>query len=813
MSDSVLEHKALTRRNFLKATTGAAGVVAMSGLAACQPSTNGPAEDNTSSEVAEEIYRSTCMGNCSGWGCILDVVVREGKVCDIRKPDLLTPDGQPNPYQDICLKGYTNIERLYAPDRILYPMRQTGERGSDNWERITWDEAIKEITTKWKAIQSEYGKEGVIFMSGTGNSGAAAGYADRLRVLMGASLISQAYDNAGSMALGAHCGWGVTYGQNELRDLPNAEVVFVWGTNPTEAQPIDFHFLTSAMENGAKVVTIDPVFTTTAAKSDKFVPIRPGTDALLAIGMCQIAIKDGKEDALNLKKATVAPLLVKDSDGKYLRLSDLGKAKAGAEDDSILVWQNGEAVPMTMGSDPEIRGHFEVEGIKVQPAYQILLDRIYEWDMDTISEYTDISTETIQELTDIYTSGRAMIYCGFGPDHFANCVTAYYGMLALMDVTGQENKKGAGLCATDYSTAHAIGIMPGTKAGLDGFSAGRTVYAPHFAELMDTGKTGTMEFTPRALFSYKGNPIGNQPNRQSWLNSFMKMDFIVVADMFMCETASYADIVLPVSFLFEQTDLMSSFSPYIRYNERVVPEMGESKCDFDIVTMLGKAMGFEQYFTQTVDEFLEAASTNDTAASMGVTWEKLNEEHRVWAYPVEPVVVGETHQPITPTGRLEFYWEDATPQESYITEFDFNKERCLYWEPPAEAWYKNEKATKYPLCFISERDKFKTHTMFGSVSSLRELHPEPFVRISSDDAAARGIVEGDIVKIHNDRGYVVCRAAIDAGVRPSVLIMDHGWQKWDFIEGHYADLSGTYTGARWAGISFYDNLCDIEKVQ
>ena len=150
------------------------------------------------------------------------------------------------------------------------------------------------------------------------------------------------------------------------------------GSNPSESFIVDYHFISEACEAGAKLVVIDPIFTTTAAKANLYVSIRPGTDGLLAAGIAQIAIRDGKIDVEHMRTKTVAPFLVKE-DGFYLRLSDLGRAEAGSDQDRIMVYDGVQLAPFDEVEEPVLEGSFELEGFKVRPAYQILVDRFSAW--------------------------------------------------------------------------------------------------------------------------------------------------------------------------------------------------------------------------------------------------------------------------------------------------------------------------------------------------------------------------------------------------------------------------------------------------
>ncbi|MBQ9953955.1 MAG: molybdopterin-dependent oxidoreductase [Eggerthellaceae bacterium] len=811
----------ITRRSFLKTTAvTAAGVAALGGLAGCSSGEETPVEETPTPVEETKIFQS-CMGNCSGFGCPCYVTVREGKVANIERAKLKCPDGTDSPYQETCLKGYTNIERMYSHTRVLYPMKRAGERGAGQWEQISWDQAVQEITDKWKQLQADYGPGAVAFMPGSGSILATTSYVNRLKTLMGALSIGLGYDVTGMSCQWNHAGFHpLIMGQNEWRDMVNASNLFIWGTNPTESHIVDYHLVSQAKENGAKIVCIDPIYTTSAAKADPYVPIRPATDGLLAAGMAQIAIRDGFMDKAHIQTLTVGPFLVKDSDGLYLRLSDLGQAEAGSAEDRIMVMDGGQVVAFDTATDPEIEGSFEVEGIAVKPACQILLDRINVWDLETIAEITDIPLATIEELAAIYTSGPSIIYTGFGPDHYSNGQTSYDGMLALADITGQEAKHGAGICCTDYSAPIAQGLVSTSTTDLaDIAPAGQSISPAHLHELIEKGELVGIK-APKSVYIYIGNPITNYPDRQKMLKSLGSMEMVVVADMFMSETCLYADYVLPAAFLFERSDLHESFSTFVKHIQKAVEPAGEALSDFEIVKKLGIAMGFEEYFTQNVDEFLASCVTNDTAAAAGITWERLQEENAIWSYPEEPVVLGLNTPIYTTSGRFEFYHEGIKPMHDVGQEWDMKKESCWFWEPPIEAWPETvggfeavPEAEKYPLLFISERCKFKTHTMFNNSPMILELDPEPYVKVNPKDAEAYGVGEGDIVRVWNDRGYVVIKVALNAGVRPGMLVIDHGWERDGYIEGHYSDLATSESWPRFEQSNWFDCLVEMEKVQ
>ena len=742
--------------------------------------------------------------------CPLDVSVKDGKAFNISKFQMKDQD-----LQGVCQRGYTNIQRMYSPTRVKYPLRRVGERGAGEWEQISWDEAIDEICSKWKSYQNDFGKGSILFSKGTGaTSNITTGYVDRLIKYMGASSMPLAYDQAGFFCGTACLGLAMpyTYWGTESRDLVNAKNVIVWGANPSEAATISFHHISKARENGAQIIVIDPVFTITASKADRYIPIRAGSDGLLAIGMMKMIIRDGKQDDEFLKQQCIAPFLVKESDWKYLRQSDLGQAEAGSADDAILVMgEDGSAGTPDEISDPILEGTFEVGGETVTTAYSLLLKRLDEWSYDQIAEMTDIPLETIEWLAEQYVSGPSMVFSALGIDHWVNGHTGYMNMYALMQVAGQLGKPGTGATVGDSSVPQALGPVPTAITAPVDAEPGPSILVSEVYDLVFNRKPDTEKPELKSMYFWLHNPIGNLPDRKSWLDVFDAMELVVVADTWMSESAHYADIVLPVCFVWEQQSIASAGNPYLRLLEQVAEPQFESKGDFEIANLLGCGMGMEGKFSMTREEFLEAVLDNDLARSMDVTWERLKKEKRIYSYPAEVPICGKDGYN-TATGRAQFFRESPVPAFDNGTKWDVERESLPYWSAPHEAWYQNELHDTYPIIFMSERSKFKAHTQFNDVPMLLEIDPEPYLKISEDDAEERGIATGDVIKAYNDRGYVVVKAVVNPGMRKGIALIDHGWEESGFIEGHYSDLSSIVSGNVVSNTCFFDCLCEIEKV-
>ena len=353
-----------------------------------------------------------------------------------------------------------------------------------------------------------------------------------------------------------------------------------------------------------------------------------------------------------------------------------------------------------------------------------------------------------------------------------------------------------------------------------GCPEGLTINAPLVPEAIKSGHYGDKAINIKSLYVYDQNLLGNQTNRQAWLEALKQIDLFVVTDVVMGDTARYADIVLPAAHYFETETYDMSYSGVAVYNAPAVPPLGESKGDFEIVTLLGQGMGLGDQFTMTRDEFFQRALDNDKARAVGLSWEKLKAERCIYVLKPETPIYrhGAGYTFPTPTKRGEFYREDPKPLTDVGQPFDPRHEALPYWTPPVEAWTETaggfaaaETAAKYPLIFTSKRPKFRVHTQYSDNPWLLELWREPVVTFTPVDAEPRGIRTGDIVRIYNDRGYVVVRAALNPANRPGVLIIDHGWQKKDFIDGHYSDLSSNVSSDAVTNNAFFD--CAVEAVK
>lgn len=818
------EKNSFGRRAFLKGSAMTLGIAATAGIG-CSPKPELEETDEPLSQSDEQVFMGACRGNCGG-GCALDITVREGKVVATTAAKL--PDSR---YNRICQRGHSHLQRIYDPDRIKHPLRRVGARGADEWEQITWDEAIEEITTKWKQYQEESGPDSIAFMAGSGNFGVAASYyTHRLKTIMGATTVSFCYDNAFFHGNGVAQGVSETYNANELTDIINAKVIILWGANYSESFPQCWHFYMEAKAAGAKIVTIDPNYTVSASRSDIHVPLRPGTDNALVMAMINHIVDNDWIDSDFIKKSTVGPFLVKKSDGLFLRHSDIGIEPTQVVDETTgeeitvdpIVVRDAEGAVGTIEEipDPIFEGSFEIEGNEVTCAYTLLLESCKEWTVSRAAELCDLPENTITELAELYAlEGPSTISQGFGPDHYTNGHSVYFTLNAMAAITGNLGKPGAS-CGLDWLMPGLIRYVRHANVLPETDLVSRVVTSPKLPDIIKNKEVEGEPINLRSMYIWVSNPVSNQTDRNAWIEAFEQLDLVVVADMTLGDTARYADIVLPVIHWFEEEEIMPQTSPYLLLQEKAIDPLYESKSDVEIINLLGNAMGYEGQFDYTVQEYLAATLANPAAEADNITLDRIREEKYFRIFSSDPHIHARDGVFPTATGRQQFYLEAPAPYVSYGQTFDVEKERLPYWEPPVEAWPDSvggfeavDLSSKYPIIFTTERNKMKCHTQWGHSPWLLELYPEPTLKIHPDDASERGISEGDYVRAFNDRGEAVFKTIISSGCRPGVVIAPKGWEEDQFIKGHYSDLTSRAYNPVCPNNCFFDALIELEKTE
>ncbi len=423
----------------------------------------------------EDIYRDkwtwdrVVKGTCNRADCIaacsLNLFVKDGIVWREEQNAIYaqTNDSVPDFNPRGCQKGLSYADLMYDATRIKYPLRRVGERGSGRWERISWDEALTTIADKIIDVCQEDGPESVVYDFGTTNIDFGPGTPAEFHLtrLIGTTTLDE-WAGVGDLPMGAIQTWGLFNADGTSDDWFNAETILVWLGNPVYTRVPDVHYMWEARYHGARVVTIAPDLNATAVHSDLWVNPRVGTDAALALAMCQVIIEEGLLQERYVQEQTDLPFLVRDDTHRFLRQSDLVE---GGKDDIFYIWDRASnelrEAPGTAGQeeasialgdlDPTLEGTFEValadgERVTVRPAFELLRERLRGYTPEQAETITGVHAKVIRDLAREVASSRAvLLFASWGACKHYHMDLIQRAMILLLALTGNTGKRGAGM--------------------------------------------------------------------------------------------------------------------------------------------------------------------------------------------------------------------------------------------------------------------------------------------------------------------------------------------------------------------------------
>jgi anaerobic selenocysteine-containing dehydrogenase len=829
----------VSRRRFI---TGAAATVAAGTLIGASSTLTGCGEgSNTASsgDTNDTIFKGACRGNCAG-GCFLDIHVRNGQVVRTTAADL------PNPaYNRVCTRGLTHVGRIYSSKRLQYPMKRSGEKGSGQFTRISWDEAIQTIVEKWQGYVKQYGTQSIVYSYGSGNYACLSGQGGAssgalFKAVLGMSTLGLDVDAAHGYAFSHITGSHVFGTENEPSDYENSKTFICWGANPPISQPQIMHFIFDMKEKGGKYVVIDPMYGPNAAKADKYISVYPSTDGVLAMGVINHIVANNWVDTDFMMNHTEAPFLIKE-DGKLLRGSDIGVKATTAKDpltgldtvvDPYVVYDDAakKAVlytALTASSKPRLQNVPAVKGMKVQTSYEKALAAAAEYTDAKVTALTGVSAADIQELARIYhEDGPVNTYAMFGDNHYLNGHYNYWPIYLVSALTGNIGKPGAGCGFSEVLAAYlanAAGIM--ATVGANGKPAQGAspilLLQNQMNNVLDTGKLGETPITVKSLYVTNANIAATMTDSGQTHNWMKKVEFMVVCDMNMTETCMYADILLPAAHWFEQEDLFNAYSsnPYMILQDKAIDPLYEAKTDYEIYKLIADGMGYKGFFDRTPEEYIKVVVGGPAAQAAGVTWEGLQKTHCQNQFANDggdPLVAFKDGTFATPTGRMQVYRDTAAPTYATGPKFDLSKELTLYWEPakyadPASA----ARTGKYPFYCLSEHMRTRTHTQWWECDYQKEYEPQPYLRMNPADAAALGLADGDQAKITSQFGTALMPVALSQGLPPKTCSSQINFNAFEYTNGDagsgFATLCTNEYCQTMANQSFNDLAVAIEK--
>jgi molybdopterin guanine dinucleotide-containing S/N-oxide reductase-like protein len=657
----------------------------------------------------------------------------------------------------LCGKVAKYLERVYSPDRLLYPMRRKPNaakqslpqgREHESFERISWDDALGIIAEKLQTISDTHGPESILPYS-YGGTIAQLGYGSMDRRFfhrLGASQLDRTIcASAGGAALTSV--YGVKLGV-DTEDFRHAQLIIAWGANIHGNNIHLWPFIEEARRNGAKLIVIDPYLTRTAKLADWHIAIRPGTDTALALGMMHVIINENLQDT-----------------------------------DYIARFTHG---------------------------FDALRERVADYTPARVAEWTGMAPEEILRLAREYASSQsAVIRLNYGIQRAEHGGTAARTVAMLPCITGAWRHRGGGL---QLSTSSAFPFNSAALQMPELMHSSPLRRAARVVNMSQLGHALTELSQPRvhALFVYNSNPAAVAPNQNAVLQGMARSDlFTVVHDQFFTDTADYADILLPATTFLEHTDLQGAYGHhYVQLSQQAIEPLGEARSNVWLFSALAQRLGFtEPCFRDTPEQLIDQALSSEHPWLKGITRQALAEQghiHLKYSGEYAPFSgTGDARAHFkTPSGKAEFYSDTLAAQ---------GLDPLPAFHPATES-RSTDAAKKYPLEFLPRKADNYMNTTFANLPGHQQLEPAiGTLEIHADDAAVRGICENDVVEVFNLRGSIELRAHVNGSTPKGVVAARLGWNKLSQQNRGVNALTSERLTDLGGGATFYSTLVEVRR--
>ena len=710
------------------------------------------------------IVHTVCSHDCPDSCAVLVTVSGDGRAVKVAGDP-----SQPVTQGFLCGKVVKYLDRVYAPERILYPLkRKTGvakgplQRGRETevFERVGWDEALDAIAARLQETANHYGPESILPYSYAGTIGLLGNASMDRRFFhrLGASQLDRTIcSEAGGVA------WNLVYGKKlgmPTEDFRLAKLILAWGANIHGNNVHLWPFVEQARRNGARLIVIDPYRTRTAALADWHIAIRPGTDAALALGLMHVIFNEGLEDRAYIDE-------------------------------------------MTHGSAQ-------------------LAKRAREYTPERVAAWTGMTAAEIEQLAREYaTTQPAALRMNYGVQRSENGGTAVRAIAMLPTLTGAWKHRGGGAqlstssaFAWDKKALERPDLALASPLGHKARAVNMSTLGQALTELGTQPEDGP---PVKALFVYNSNPGAVAPNQNAVRRGLMRPElFTVVHDLFFTDTTDYADYILPATTFLEHTDIQGAYGHYfVQLSQQAIEPPGEARPNVWLFGQLAQRMGFkEECFRDTPEEMICQALTigadgHSTNPGMEhITLEGLKKQgHLPLGFHLNP-----ESQPFLPyssgslptlSGKIEFYSETLAatgldPLPGFI--------------PPVESrWGKG--AELFPLEFLSRKADNYMNSTFANLDGHRKMEARTSNRLEMHiaDAKARGIADGDPVRIFNDRGSLRLTALVNGNVPAGVVAASLDWAKLHPDGANVNALTSERLTDLGAAATFYSVLVEVAK--
>jgi anaerobic selenocysteine-containing dehydrogenase len=654
-------------------------------------------------KVDEKIVKDGICYMCDS-GCPTKIHIRKGEAIHIDITDQRV---------DICPRWRAQLDFLYHPDRLKYPLKRVGERGNGSFLRISWDEALDTIASKLQGIASEYGPESVIFY--ISNTREYLPYYCRLTHAFGSPNYCTGTSNCFYATwLAAMLTYGKDYGllveQEDAFADPTSKCKLIWGSGIRHSSPKLWKECLAAKQSGLKLIVVDPRLTKIASMANVHLQLRPGTDGALALGLINIIINNQLYDKEFVEKWTIG--------------------------------------------------------------FDALKRLAQEYPPDKVEWITKVPATKITEAAVLYAAQKPanITVSPIATTHCSNGVQNHRAIILLPALTGNLGIKGGNRAQPAPDPLNSITLHERVANLPPGISSNRfPIWTKMYEEMQANTIADNIEngapYPIKALFG-AGLNIMFFPNSNRLVKNLQTLDFIAISEYFHNPGTQLADIVLPVASWMERQVLLTTRGGRIRLIEPAVEPVGESWPEGKIIFELAKRLGLGNEFWDGDFE----KSLNFILEPAGITIEDLKRHPEGIDYTGTPLP-DKYYEQVgfqTPSGKVEI-------ASSMLKEYGHGS-LPVYKEPFESPLSQPELAKSFPMVLTSgARTIAFTHSQHRNIAQLRKIVPEPRVQINPSDAKPRGIASGDMVVVSSPRGSIKLKAEVTDIILPGVVHIPHHW--------------------------------------